>query len=96
MKIPFGKLNNCKKMIMRFSLKILRKKRSMSGIIYKQHIMHGLLDHHFTTPLYQELYRTLFKGEGICARDIVYVDAVMQLEPSKQTMALQYWPIQGS
>lgn len=57
-------------------LEEVAKKAKMSGVIYKQHIMHGLLDHHFTTPLYQELYRTLFKGGGICARDIEYVDAV--------------------
>ena len=51
------------------------KKAMTSGTIYKQHIMHCLLDHHFTTPLYRELYRTLFKEDGICARDIQYVDA---------------------
>jgi predicted metal-dependent phosphoesterase TrpH len=51
------------------------RKARMSGVIYKQHIMHCLLDHHFTTPLYQELYQAIFKGDGICARDIEYVDA---------------------
>ena len=60
---------------MRCNLEISATKASMSGTIYKQHIMHSLLDHHLTTPLYQELYRTLFKGDGICARDIDYVDA---------------------
>lgn len=59
------------------------KKAGMSGIIYKQHIMHCLLDHHFTTPLYQELYQTLFKGDGICARDIEYVDAVAAVRAIK-------------
>ena len=63
-------------MIMTFRFEDVAKKASMSGVIYKQHIMHCLIDDHFTTPLYQELYRTLFKGDGICARDIEYVDAV--------------------
>ena len=40
-------------------------------------------DHHFETPLYQELYQTLFKGDGICARDIDYVDAVAAVKAIK-------------
>lgn len=58
-------------------------KAMMSGVIYKQHIMHCLLDHHFTTPLYQELYQTVFKGDGICARDIEYVDALEAVKAIK-------------
>ncbi len=64
-------------------LEDVAEKAMMSGIIYKQHIMHCLLNHHFTTPLYQELYQTLFKGDGICARDIDYVDAVAAVKAIK-------------
>lgn len=42
--------------------------------IYKQHIMEDITDAHFTTPEYQELYRTLFKGDGPAAGDIEYID----------------------
>ncbi len=59
------------------------KKAMVSGVIYKQHIMHCLLDHHFTTPLYKELYQSLFKGNGICARDIEYVDAIAAVRAIK-------------
>ena len=59
------------------------RKAMMSGVIYKQHIMHCLLDHHFETPLYKELYQTVFKGVGICARDIEYVDAVEAVKAIK-------------
>lgn len=52
------------------------KKASQGGIIYKQHIMACLTTAHFTTLAYKKLYKELFKGNGICARDIEYVDAV--------------------
>ncbi|MFJ7933974.1 PHP domain-containing protein [Sporosarcina sp. NPDC096371] len=64
-------------------LEDVAQKARMSGVIYKQHIMHSLLDHHFMSPLYQELYRTLFKGNGICSRDIEYVDAVAAVKAIK-------------
>ncbi|MEG0471782.1 MAG: PHP domain-containing protein [Solibacillus sp.] len=52
------------------------KHASPGGIIYKQHIMACLTTAHFTTLAYKKLYKELFKGDGICARDIEYVDAI--------------------
>lgn len=46
-----------------------------SGVLYKQHIMAGLTSAPFGSDAYTALYRSLFKGDGICARDIAYVDA---------------------
>lgn len=46
-----------------------------STCLYKQHIMAGLTDEPYGSAGYASLYRSLFKGDGICARDIVYVDA---------------------
>nr|WP_106782406.1 PHP domain-containing protein [Lysinibacillus timonensis] len=45
------------------------------GILYKQHIMNALTDTSFNSEVYQTLYRTLFKGTGVAAGDIEYVDA---------------------
>lgn len=44
------------------------------GVLYKQHIMMVLIREGLTTALYGDLYRELFKGRGICAREITYVD----------------------
>lgn len=46
-----------------------------SGIIYKQHIMAELTDRKYTDEQYGQLYKKLFKNDGICARDIEYVSA---------------------
>lgn len=46
-----------------------------SRCLYKQHIMAALTQAPFTSFAYQDLYYQLFKGEGVCARDITYVDA---------------------
>lgn len=46
-----------------------------STALYKQHIMAALTDDPYGSPEYVHLYRGLFKGEGLCARDITYVDA---------------------
>lgn len=46
-----------------------------SNTLYKQHIMHALLDEPYDTKNYQTLYRSLFKGNGVAAGDIVYIDA---------------------
>lgn len=54
------------------------------GIIYKQHIMACLTTAHFTTPAYKQLYKTLFKGDGICAGDIEYVDAIEAVRAIKE------------
>lgn len=48
---------------------------SASTCLYKQHLMAALTDEPFTSGAYRELYRGLFKGGGICDRDIAYVDA---------------------
>lgn len=45
------------------------------GILYKQHIMNALTDADFDSEGYQKLYRSLFKGGGIAAGDIAYLDA---------------------
>lgn len=45
-----------------------------STSLYKQHIMAALTSSPRSSPEYGQLYRSLFKGEGICARDIEYVD----------------------
>ena len=51
--------------------------------------MNLLIRHH-----YKQLYEKLFKGNGICASDIEYVDARLQLlGQSRQTMAMQFWRI---
>lgn len=41
---------------------------------YKQHLMAAVTDAPFTSAAYQQLYRLLFKGGGVAARDIEYVD----------------------
>ncbi|HBZ11790.1 MAG TPA: PHP domain-containing protein [Bacillus bacterium] len=53
----------------------VKKQAAQGGIIYKQHIMACLTDAHFSTQEYKHMYKSLFKGDGICARDIKYVDA---------------------
>ncbi|MEG1001873.1 PHP domain-containing protein [Clostridium sp.] len=45
-----------------------------SGVLYKQHIMEELIRKGYTDRIYSDLYRKLFKGDGICSRDIEYVD----------------------
>lgn len=47
-----------------------------STALYKQHLMAALTDEPYASGAYQDLYRSLFKGEGICVRDIAYVDAL--------------------
>lgn len=46
-----------------------------STALYKQHLMAALTDEPYGSPAYTHLYRGLFKGQGVCARDIDYVDA---------------------
>ena len=46
-----------------------------STCLYKQHIMAGMVDAPCASAEWQRLYRRLFKGDGIAARDIEYVDA---------------------
>jgi len=60
------------------------KKAFQGGIIYKQHIMACLTNEHYTTSAYKKLYKELFKDDGICARDIKYVDAVEAVKAIKK------------
>lgn len=46
-----------------------------SGVLYKQHIMAAMTKAPFSSNEYQSLYKELFKGDGIAAGDIEYVDA---------------------
>ncbi|MCL1798201.1 MAG: PHP domain-containing protein [Eggerthellaceae bacterium] len=46
-----------------------------STSFYKQHLMAALTDAAYGSAAYSCLSRGLFKGTGICARDISYVDA---------------------
>lgn len=43
-------------------------------ILYKQHIMQILKNKGLTNHIYSDLYRQLFKNEGICKGDIAYLD----------------------
>lgn len=45
-----------------------------STSLYKQHLMAALIDAPYASDAYRALYRHLFKGDGVCARDITYVD----------------------
>lgn len=46
-----------------------------STTVYKQHIMQQLTDAHYTSEEYKFLYKSLFKGTGVAAGDVEYVDA---------------------
>lgn len=58
------------------ALSKIEEKAMMSGVIYKQHIMDCLTKEDFDSRDYKQLYKRIFKGNGICARDIEYVDAI--------------------
>lgn len=49
--------------------------RDTGTTIYKQHIMNVLTDSPYDSIHYQNLYKRLFKGEGVASGDIVYADA---------------------
>jgi phosphoribosyl 1,2-cyclic phosphate 1,2-diphosphodiesterase len=49
-------------------------------ILYKQHIMNALIDASYNSVEYKTLYRSLFKGAGVAAGDITYVDAFKAVE----------------
>ena len=59
------------------------EKAMISGVIYKQHIMDCLTKEPFDSRYYKQLYQRLFKGDGICARDIEYVDAIAAVKAIK-------------
>lgn len=60
----------------KISIKNIIGRARNSRVIYKQHIMEELIERGYTDEIYSDLYRKLFKGKGICSRDIIYVDAV--------------------
>lgn len=64
-------------------LEEVEKIAAVSGVIYKQHIMECLLGEPYHTPSYTKLYKKLFKGDGICAKDIEYVDAIEAVKAIK-------------
>lgn len=43
-------------------------------VIYKQHIMAHLVEQGYTDGIYSPLYEELFKGSGMCSREVEYVD----------------------
>ena len=55
-------------------IKYINELSKESKVIYKQHIMDALIQKHYTDSIYSNLYRRLFKNNGICAMDIEYVD----------------------
>ena len=59
------------------------EKAKMSGVIYKQHIMECLTKEDVNSRYYRQLYNRIFKGNGICARDIEYVDAISAVRAIK-------------
>ncbi len=61
----------------------IKKRSQASGVIYKQHIMEELIKKHYTDGIYSDLYRRLFKNNGICAKDIEYVDVFKAIEAIK-------------
>lgn len=58
----------------------LRTISRISKIIYKQHIMDALVKKHYTDSIYSDLYRRLFKNNGVCAGEIKYVDVYDAVE----------------
>jgi fructose-1,6-bisphosphatase/inositol monophosphatase family enzyme/predicted metal-dependent phosphoesterase TrpH len=60
----------------KISIKNIINRARDSGVIYKQHIMDELIEKGYTNEIYSELYKELFKKDGICSNDIIYVDAV--------------------
>jgi predicted metal-dependent phosphoesterase TrpH len=61
---------------------------TVSASLYKQHLMAALTDDPYSSRNYQHLYAYLFKGGGICDRDISYVDARDAVEAIKESGGL--------
>ena len=58
-----------------FSLDALLEVSRASTGAYKQHIMEALVHRPYRDPVYQAVYRSIFKGSGICVSDISYPEA---------------------
>jgi len=67
----------------KIDLEKLYERSKNSGVIYKQHIMAELIDGDLTDEKYKNLYKRLFKGEGVCARDIEYADMIEAVKAIK-------------
>lgn len=60
----------------------------LSGTVYKQHIMKELTEDPFTSVAYQQLYKELFKGQGVASGDIEYIDVYDAVEAIKADSGL--------
>ena len=58
-----------------FSVDAVVRVASASTGVYKQHVMEALTHLPYLEEAYQRVYRSLFKGAGICASDIPYPEA---------------------
>lgn len=61
----------------------INEKCRNSRVLYKQHIMMGMIKAGYTHKIYSDLYRELFKNGGICDYDIEYVDALSAVQAIK-------------
>ncbi len=57
------------------TLREIREEAGEATALYKQHIMAHFMKKGLTDRIYSPLYRELFKGEGLCAGDMEYIDA---------------------
>lgn len=55
-------------------IETIKESARPSETIYKQHIMQNLTDAAYTSSMYKELYKSLFKGNGVASGDIQYID----------------------
>ncbi len=62
----------------------VREKAGISTALYKQHIMAVLVGKGYTRQVMSPLYDALFKGKGIAAGDIKYIDIFEALRAVKQ------------
>ncbi|MGH4118190.1 PHP domain-containing protein [Clostridium sp.] len=67
-----------------FNVDNIHSRAKSSEVIYKQHIMAELTEADYSSRAYSDLYQKLFKGDGICARDIEYVDATDAVRAIKE------------
>lgn len=61
----------------------IEEKCSESEVLYKQHIMSGMIKAGYTDNIYSDLYRDLFKNGGICDQDIEYIDVIESVKAIK-------------
>lgn len=59
-------------------------------VLYKQHLMALLTSKDLADGIYGSAYRRLFKGDGPCSGDIVYVDAFDAVEAVKRDGGLAF------